>query len=98
MVKHIVMWNIKEGLDKEETYSSLKEKLEALSNEIPILRHIELGRAFNESDSAHDVVLYTEFDTKEDLEAYLIHPKHKEVGLYVRSVVCDRADVDYERD
>ncbi|MBN2220990.1 MAG: Dabb family protein [Vallitaleaceae bacterium] len=96
MVKHIVMWNIQEGLDKEEIYLKLKDKLEGLVREIPFLKKIELGRAYNESETAHDVILYSEFDSKDDLSAYIVHPKHKEVGSFVRSVVCDRVDVDYE--
>ncbi len=96
MVKHIVMWNIQEGLDKESTIKTLKEKLEALPKSIEFIREIELGAAFNDSPSKHDVVLYSAFDSKEDFEAYVVHPAHKEVGVYVRSVVCDRVDVDYE--
>lgn len=96
MVKHIVMWNIKEKLNKEETMATLKEKLEALPLEIDFLKKIELGVGFNKSETCRDVVLYSEFDTQEDLANYIIHPAHKKVGEYVRSVVCDRVDVDYE--
>lgn len=96
MVKHIVMWNIQAGLDKEATYQTLKSKLEALPSEIEFLLKVEVGRRFNDSDTCRDVVLYTEFASKEDLANYIVHPAHKEVGSYVRSVVCDRVDVDYE--
>lgn len=96
MVKHIVMWNIQEGLDKEATIRTLKEKLEALPATIGCIRELELGAAFNDSPSKHDVVLYSAFDTREDMEAYIVHPDHQAVVSYVRSVVCDRVDVDYE--
>lgn len=96
MVKHIVMWNIQEGLDKKEVGLKLKSTLEPLVNEIDFLKKIEVGFNYNNNTSGHDIILYSEFDTKEELEKYIIHPAHKKAGEYVRSVVTDRADVDYE--
>lgn len=96
MVRHIVMWNIRESLEKQKTISELKNKLEALPDKIFCIKKIHLGINYNSSESGRDVVLYSEFETPEDLEKYLIHPAHKEVGVYVRSVVCDRVDVDCE--
>jgi len=89
------MWNIKEGFDKKEVIPVLKDRLTALIGQVPTLRKLELGVNYNNNPSGHDVCLYTEFDDQAGLEAYIIHPAHKEVGLYVRSVVCDRADTDY---
>ena len=97
MVKHIVMWNIKEGLNKEEVAAKLKAELEVLVNKIDCLITLDLGSHFKKGDSGRDVVLYSEFESKEDLAAYLIHPEHVKVVDYVRSVVCDRVDVDYEQ-
>jgi len=95
MVKHVVMWNIQDEYDKEEVFAKLKDLLEGLVNKIDVLKKAEVGRNFNNKPSGHDVILYTEFDSKEDLESYLVHPAHVEAGKYVRSVVKDRADVDY---
>ena len=96
MVKHIVMWNIKPELDKVETMKTLKERLEALTSDIPYLLKMELGINYNKNASGRDVVLYSEFNTKEDLDNYFVHPAHVKVGEYVKQVVCDRVDVDYE--
>lgn len=96
MIKHIVMWNINNSEDKNEVLKILKEKLEALKDKIYEIQSIEVGFNYNSSDSAYDVVLYSEFKTKEDLSAYVIHPAHVAVGQYVRSVVKDRVVVDYE--
>ncbi len=94
MIRHIVMWNIKEGFDKEKTIAELKSKLEALPSQIPFIKKIHLGVNYNGNETGRDVVLYSEFETAEDLKKYIVHPAHKEVGVYVRSVVCDRVDVD----
>lgn len=95
MVKHIVMWNIQEQFNKQEALDTLKSTLEALKSKIDYIIEIEVGFNFNDSDSSHEVVLYSTFASKEDLEAYLIHPAHVEAGKYVRSVVKDRVVVDY---
>ena len=97
MIKHIVMWNIKENENKEIVLKTLKEKLEGLKGEIDFIQVIEVGSNYNSSPQAHDVVLYSEFLTKADLNAYVIHPAHKKAGEYVRSVVKDRVVVDCEQ-
>ncbi len=96
MVKHIVMWNIKDTLDKTATFENLKTQLEALADKISVIIKIELGANYLSSESAHDIVLYSEFASKSALEEYVEHPEHKKVGEYVRSVVKDRVSVDYE--
>ncbi len=95
MVKHIVMWTLKNE-NKDENAKKMKTDLEALKNKIDFLRFIQVGINFNSTDSAYDVVLVTEFDSRADLEAYQVHPEHKAVGVFVRSVVEKRAVVDYE--
>ena len=96
MVKHIVLWNIQEGLEKEEVLNKLKATLEPLTKEIPFLLKAEVGFNYNSTEAARQVSLYTEFATREDLDNYIVHPAHKKAGEYVRSVVCDRVVVDYE--
>jgi len=43
-----------------------------------------------------DVVLVSEHDSNDDLEAYQAHPAHREAAAWVSTVVNDRATVDYE--
>ena len=42
-----------------------------------------------------DIVLYTTFGSKEDLNAYAIHPLHLEVVEFVKKVVAERRVVDF---
>ena len=95
MIKHIVMWNIQKGLDKEEVIQKLKEKLEGLTDKIDCLIRLDLGENYNGNETGRDVVLYSEFASKEDLATYVAHPDHVEAAAYVKTVVCDRVDVDY---
>jgi hypothetical protein len=79
MIEHIVMWKLKdfaEGADKQENARSIKSRLEALKSKIKEIGFIEVGINIDDSPAANDVVLYTEFAGKEELEAYLRHPEH----------------------
>jgi len=95
MVKHIVIWKLHEE-NKEENALKIKETLEALNGQIPGLLHLEVGFDFSKKESSGDIVLYSEFDTVEHLDAYVIHPKHVAVGSLVRGATCDRKMIDYE--
>jgi len=95
MIKHIVMWNLKDE-NKEKNALEIKTRLEALKEVIPQIGSIEVGRNFNDSDVAFDLVLYTEFKTKEDLEIYQNHPAHKAVAKFVAEVRTARVVGDYE--
>lgn len=97
VVKHIVMWRMAESDDKEQRAKAIKENLEALKGKIDVLVNIEVGLNFNETDAKSDVVLVSEFKTKEDLNTYQNHPEHKAVGAtYVRPYVAERRVCDYE--
>ncbi len=99
MIKHIVIWKLKDealGKTREENARELKSRLEALKDRIPQLRAIEVGLNVKPSDAAGDAVLYSEFDSLDDLAAYADHPAHQEVLEFVRSIVSTRTVVDYE--
>lgn len=99
MIKHIVMWKLKEeacGKTKEENAQIIKEKLEALKGKIPGLLKIEVGIDFSKTESSADIVLYSEFNTREDLENYRVHPEHKAVIPFVADAKSEGRVVDCE--
>ena len=98
MVKHIVIWKLKEtalGNDKAANARLAKEKLEALNGKIPGLLKLEVGIDFLRADSSGDMVLYSELESREALAVYREHPLHKEAGTFIREVVCGRTSADY---
>lgn len=98
MLRHIVMWQFKEeaeGKTKAENCRYIKERLEALPAKVPVIRRLEVGINECESPMASDMVLLTEFDSKDDLEIYAIHPEHVKVSEYVSKVRSSRTVVDY---
>ena len=97
MVKHIVMWKLKdfaEGKSREENIQYIKSMLEALPDVIKEIKFIEVGANIND-DKTYDAVLYSEFETIEDLETYQNHPEHKKISEYVSKVRDGRIVGDY---
>ncbi len=94
MVKHIVFFKLKNN--NPENAEALTEKLLTLKNEIDLIKNIEVGINFKESERAYDVALVTDFDHEEDLSAYATHPYHLKVIDYIKGVVSDTKVVDFK--
>ncbi len=99
MVKHIVMWKLKEraeGTNKKENAFQIKKRVENLITKMAYIKKIEVGINQQESEQSDDVVLYSEFETWEDLEHYKKHPEHMKVAEFIGKVRLERRTVDYE--
>jgi hypothetical protein len=99
MIKHIVMWRLKEhaeGNDKAVNARLVKQKLEALRGRIPGMLKVEVGIDFSATDASADVVLYSEFESREALDGYQAHPEHEALKPFVSAVRVSRQLVDYE--
>lgn len=99
MIKHIVMWKIKEsheGMNKDELMDKIKQDLEGLKSAIPEIKTMEIGRNSNELPTSFDIALYSEFESQEDLDTYKEHPEHVKVAQFIRQVTTDAVVVDYE--
>ena len=92
MVKHIVLYTFKEGVDKDEAVKLIAFVLEPLVGKIPGLLHLEVRRAFNGMDYA----LYSEFETRDALTAYASHPLHEEAKGHFFHLLDSRVAADYE--
>ena len=97
MLRHIVMWNYKDGFTNDENIENAKtakSKLEALAQCIDGI--IELKVHINElSSSNKDIVLNSLFESEKALAAYQTHPEHQKVSSYVGTVMQNRACIDY---
>jgi heme-degrading monooxygenase HmoA len=97
MVKHIVMWNVRGETpeQKKESAKLVKSAFESLNGKIPGLTKLEVGLDVSAVDYACDVVLYTEFESQESLDAYASHPEHLRVKQVVGDIRIARHQVDY---
>ncbi len=99
MIKHIVLWKLKEtaaGHSAAENAREIKRRLEALNGRIPGMLRLEVGIDFSKEDASSDVALYSEFESRAALEGYQSHPLHEEVKEFVMAVRSERRLVDYE--
>lgn len=92
MVKHIVVYTLKEGVDKDEAVKLIASKLEPLVGQIPGLRHMEVRRCY----AGMDYALYSEFDCAEDVKNYRAHPLHQEAKFHFHHLLETRFSADFE--
>ena len=88
MVKHIVLFKLRDDVPVEEklvVMNSFKEAIEALPAKISVIRKIEVGLNMNPGET-WNIALYSEFDNLDDVAAGKILAETKE----------SRACVDYE--
>ena len=87
MIKHVILWKLKDELGKEEKESvkkGIKEGLEGLAGQIPGLIDVH-------------VMLDTTFESVDALKAYAVNPKHVAVADgKVRPYTAIRSCLDYE--
>lgn len=100
MIKHIVMWKIKDNNDSSSKINvahQIKSELEALNGQIQGVLRLEVGIDFLKSEASYDVVLYSEFESKEALDHYQNHPLHIKVANdTIKPMITSRIVVDYE--
>lgn len=100
MVKHIVMFKFldsAEGRTKKENVEIAANMLKDLQGKIPELvsSTVEINSE-NADKSNYDLVLVADYNSWDDLNAYIVHPLHKAVGAFMKNVRESRACVDYE--
>lgn len=92
MVKHIVLYTLKEGVDKEEAVKLIASKLEPLVGQIPGLYHMEVRRCY----AGMDYALYSEFESAQAVKNYREHPLHLEAKSHFHHFLQTRVSADYE--
>lgn len=99
MVKHIILWKLKDELSSEEKTSvikDIKEQLESLAGKIPGLTEI-IVRTEPLASSNAEVMLDSTLESEEALKGYQTHPEHVKVAdTYVRPYTDVRMCMDYE--
>ena len=97
MVKHIVMFALKDDLDaakRQEVMEAFRQGIEALASVIPFIREIRVDFNINPAETTH-ICLTSLFDSLDDVKAYAVHPSHVAVAGALKPYVKHRACVDY---
>ncbi len=99
MIKHVILWNLKDEFsesEKETIKKGIKEGLESLHGKIPGLIEIKVNINGLESSTA-DLMLDSSFESVEALKNYAVHPEHVAVAdSKVRPYTAVRSCLDYE--
>lgn len=98
MVKHIVLFKLKDSLSDEQKLSvmtSFKQAIEALPEKISVIRSIEVGLNINPAET-WNIALYSEFDSLDDVKTYATHPAHVAAGSLLADAKESRSCVDFE--
>ena len=98
MVKHIVLFKLKDEVSAEKKAAVMhqfKEAIEALPAKISVIRKIEVGLNMDPGET-WNIALYSEFDSLEDVKYYATHPDHVAAGKILAETKESRACVDYE--
>ncbi|MBG7619861.1 Dabb family protein [Herbaspirillum sp. AP02] len=99
MIKHIVMWKLKdhaEGADKATNLLKMKQLLDSCADVVPGILKFEAVLAQPGLEASYDVVLYSEFESKAALDAYQDHPDHIAIKPFIGAVREARQCMDYE--
>lgn len=96
MVKHIILWKLKEENNTSKIKNGIKENLEGLFGKIDGLIEIKVQTECLESSNV-DVMLYSVFENEEALKNYAVHPEHVKVAdTFVRPYTAIRSCIDFE--
>lgn len=95
MIKHIVMWTLKEEA-RRDSINQMKKMLESMQNKVDGLTYLEVGINSISNDCECDLVLYTEFQNKSSLKEYQNHPDHLLIKKFVGPICDSRHQVDFE--
>lgn len=99
MIKHIILWKLRDGIsetEKTEIKANAKAALENLNGKIEGLKEIKVQINSLESSNA-DMMLYSVFENEEFLKSYQINPLHKAAAdTFVRPFTNTRLCLDFE--
>ena len=98
MIRHIIIWDLKDDLsdeDKNKYPIEIKQKLEALKGVVPGLLDIKVVIDLLDT-SKGDILLDSTFESREALAEYQTHPEHLKAAAVVKAVTAHRSCADFE--
>ncbi len=100
MVKHVILWTLKDEFsesEKKQIKKEMKEELEGLVGKVPGLIDMKIYTNGLETSKNAEVMLDSTLESFEALKAYAIHPEHVKVAdEKVRPYTASRSCLDFE--
>lgn len=92
MVKHIVLFKVKEGENVAEVAKIVEAAVTPLVDQIEGLNYLETKQTF----AGYDIALYSELESKEAMAFYADHPLHTAAKEKFFHLLSERVAADYE--
>lgn len=99
MIRHIVMWKLKEqaeGADRAVNLRKARALLEGCAKLHPGILQFQVGVAEPGLECTYDLVLDSTFTDRAALAAYQSHPDHVAIKPFMKAIVAERQCMDYE--
>jgi len=99
MIRHIVMFRLREYKTREEklkAVEAVRNELLSMRKKIDVIRDFEVGINFTVDDSAFDLVINSTFEFRDALKAYQVHPGHQAFILFNKDYSVKKTIIDYE--
>jgi len=99
MIRHIIMFKLiecKDNEDKMQKVNKIKSTFLPLRNIINVVESYEIAINERETEFSYDIAIISEYNSWNDLEAYLIHPEHMKAIETCKEIKKEKAVIDYE--
>lgn len=95
--RHIVSWKLGgETIEERDAQAAqAKAAIEALKDEIPEIRAINVYRNELFEGANYDLTLIADFDDADGLAVYAAHPKHLPVIDFMKTITVARVATDF---
>jgi hypothetical protein len=94
--RHVVLFRFKQDAP-DAAVRQVEKDFAALKGKIDLIRDFEWGTNVSPEgkDDGFTHCFFATFDSKEDLEKYLVHPEHKKFGASLKGLIDKVLVVDY---
>jgi hypothetical protein len=99
VIVHVSMARYKseaDGRSKQANMEMAKRMTEALKEEIPSIKRIEVGINLLPDRGGFDTCSYSEYDDMDAARATIVHPAHDRLSEFLTEVIEVRNSVTYE--
>ena len=99
MIRHIVMWKLKEhaeGADRAANLVKMQALLHSCAGLVPGMVKFTSAVATPGLEATYDIVLDSTFTSRAALDAYQMHPQHMAIKPFIGAIRLERQCMDFE--
>ncbi len=96
MIRHIVLFKLKEGVPAEEGKELARQLGDLLHNTGGNMREAEVAFDVVRAHNSYDIALNSVFENREKLQAYQTHPEHVKVLELIKKICSSTVKIDYD--